>query len=176
MKIDYFKEEEFIKAKKQKRNSTAKYLAVLGVYVIISIGLFLYYRTLPYLSPKIQTVKAIHYPLSCAFSIFSFIYLSIAQRRINSYYKFCFHLLTARRETSTAVYLENEEKLFIKDGVDCKALIFLEWNKFKKDYYERRVFVFFEKEFPVIPEKAEVEFVTQGNFLISYKIIKSEEV
>ena len=174
--MEYFKQEEFLKAKKQRAKALAIYLMVALVYFVIALGLFLYYRSLPYRSPDITKVKLILYPITVAFAIFSIIYLSIAFRRINRYYKFCYNLSTAKRETSTAVYLENDGKLFIKDGVDCKALVFLEWNKYKKDYFERKVFVFYEKDFPIITEKAEVEFVTQGNFLINYNVLEEENL
>ena len=65
--------------------------------------------------------------------------------------------------------------LAIKDGVDCKELIFNEWNKFKEVYYERRVFVLYEMDFPDIPEKSMVKFITQGNVLISYQILNEKE-
>ena len=62
-----------------------------------------------------------------------------------------------------------------KDGVDFKSLIFLEWNKYKKDYFERKVLVFNEKPFPEIPDGATVTFITQGNVLISYEITELPE-
>lgn len=52
-----------------------------------------------------------------------------------------------------------------------KSLVFLEWNKYKKGYYERKVLVFYEKEFPEIPEGSGVRFITQGNVLVSYEIL-----
>ena len=58
-----------------------------------------------------------------------------------------------------------------KDGVDMKSLIFIEWNKYKNDYFERKVLVFYEKPFPEFAEKATVRYVTQGNVLISYEIL-----
>ena len=61
------------------------------------------------------------------------------------------------------------------DGVECKTIIFLEWNEYKKIYFERKVLVFYEKEFPQIPENAFVKMVTQGNFLISFEVLEIRE-
>ena len=44
-------------------------------------------------------------------------------------------------------------------------------NKYKNDFFERKVLVFYEKDFPEIPEGANVRYVTQGNVLISYEIL-----
>jgi len=79
------------------------------------------------------------------------------------------------KETSTASFFEYKDQVTVKDGVEFKSLVFIEWNKYKKDYYERNVLVFFEKPFPEIPEKAMVEFVTQGNVLIKYQILEEVE-
>ena len=78
---------------------------------------------------------------------------------------------TGLKETSTGNFLEYDEEIQDKDGVDFKSLVFIEWNKYKKDFFERKVLVFYEKPFPEIPEKANVRYITQGNVLISYEIL-----
>ena len=103
--------------------------------------------------------------------IFSFIYLGIVYKRVRRYYKICVHLSTGLRETTVANFIEYDETIQDKDGVDFKSIVFLEWNKYKKDFFERKVLVFYEKPFPEIPEQSNVSFVTQGNVLVSYEIL-----
>ena len=79
--------------------------------------------------------------------------------------------MTGLKETSTGSFFEYDETLQDKDGVDFKSLIFIEWNKFKNDFFERKVLVFNEKPFPEFTEKQNVKYVTQGNVLISYEIL-----
>ena len=79
------------------------------------------------------------------------------------------------RETSTGSFLEYDEGLQVKDGVDFKALVFLEWNKYKKDFFERKVLVFYQEEFPEFKEGQNARYVTQGNVLIEYKILEQAE-
>jgi hypothetical protein len=81
------------------------------------------------------------------------------------------NLCTGIRETSTGSFFEYSESVQDKDGVDCKALIFLEWNKYKKDFFERKVLIPYEKEFPEFTENMNVKYVTQSNLLISYEIL-----
>ena len=167
----YFHEEELATVKKQRKNCLTIYFIVLGVYFLASAGMFWWYLTLPYHSPKITTVKLIEYPLTGVFVIFSFIYLGIKFKRVNKYYKLCRHLVEGIKETYTGNFLEYDETVQVNDGVDFKSLVFIEWNKYKNDFFERKVLVFNEKPFPEIPEKSNVTYVTQGNVLLSYEIL-----
>ena len=169
--IDYFVEKDFYDVLKQKKRVWRIYLFFAALYLVVSVGLFLWYRTLPYMSPRINTVKFIHYALSAVMTIFSFIYLGIYYKRVNRFYRICYNLLTGLRETSTGSFLEYDETLQDKDGVDFKSLIFIEWNKYKNDFFERKVLVFDERPFPELKENQNVRYVTQGNVLISYEIL-----
>ena len=167
---NYFVEQEYIDAKAQRKRTLTAYLVIAVLYLISSIAMVVYFTTLPYKSPTIGTVKFIHYAVSVVFVVFSVIYLGIVFRRVNRYYKLTYNLNTGLRETSIGSFFEYDEHIQDKDGVDCKALIFIEWNKYKKDFYERKVLVFHEKPFPEFKEKQTVKYVTQGNVLISYEI------
>ncbi len=169
--IDYFVESDFLKVKKQKKIVLTIFFVILGVYAFLSVGMFLWYRALPYGSSKITVVKAIHYSLTAVMVIFSMLFLGIKYKRVKRFYRVSFNLLNAIRETSTGNFLEYDEHVQDKDGVDFKSLIFVEWNKYKNDFFERKVLVFNEREFPEIPENANVKYVTQGNVLVSYEIL-----
>lgn len=173
--VEYFKEEQFLQAKRQRKTVLMWYFIVMGVYLAASIGLFIWYLTLPYKSPTITTVKWIHYPLSALAVVFSFIYLGIPYKRVNRYYRLNRNLMTGIRETSTDSFFEYNETLQDKDGVDFKSLIFLEWNKYKNDFFERKVLVFDEMPFPEFKENMNVRYVTQGNVLVSYEILDIPE-
>ena len=173
---EYYTDAELQSAKKQKKKSLTAYFVVLGVYVAICVAFFIYYRTLPYAGyrdtgNKIALIKWMHYGITAIFVIFSFVYLGIKFKRVNRYYKMCLHLSTGIREQSTGSFLEYDENIQDKDGVDFKSLVFIEWNKYKNDFFERKVLVFYEKPFPEIPESANVSYITQGNVLISYEIL-----
>ena len=170
----YFDQADLVKAKRKKSIYLTIFLLSLAVFLaFISVMLFVVYMGLPYGSNKIIIVKIITYSVTVIYVGFCFVFLGVTYKRAKKYYVFLNNLKTGLKETSTAVFLENDETLHEKDGVDCKTLIFIEWNKYKKDYFERKVLVFYEKPFPEIPKKSEVEFTTQGNFLISYEIKES---
>ena len=173
---EYYTDAELNSAKKQKKKTLAVYFIVLGVYLAVSLAFLAYYFTLPYAgyrdtAHKISLIKWGHYGITVIFVIFSFIYLGIKFKRVNRYYKLCVHMSTGIREQSTGSFLECDENIQDKDGVDFKSLVFIEWNKYKKDFFERKVLVFYEKPFPEIPQDANVSYITQGNVLVSYEIL-----
>ena len=168
---EYFFESDYIQAEKQRKRVILLYFVFLALFLTFSVGMVLWYCTLPYKSSTIVWVKVIHYTVSALFVVFSFIYLGIAYRRALRYARLCRTLLTGIREDNEAEFVEHNPTPQDKDGVDCTALIFLEWNKFKHEYYERKVLLLREKPVPEIPSKARVKFVTQGNVLISYEIV-----
>lgn len=170
--MQYFRREDLIAIKKQRNVLLTIFIAVLSFYVLATAGFITWVALLPYGSTMIFTVKVIHYVVTGAFIIFAFIFIGIPFRRANKAYKFCIKLEKDIKETSEASFFEYDDALQEKDGVDCKSLIFLEWNKYKEDYFERKVLVFFDKPFPEIKENSKVKFITQGNFLIEYEILE----
>lgn len=166
----FFFESELDDAIVQRKKVLRIYFITLAVYLAISVGFIVYFCTLPYASEKITTVKVLHHVLTGMYAIFSLIYLGIAYKRVNSYCKLLNNLKTGLKETSVGSFFEYDETIQNKEGVDCKALIFLQWNKYKNEYFERKVLVLNEKEYPEFKEQQTVKYVTQGNVLVSYEI------
>ena len=171
----YYKHEIYEQVSSQRKKTLWMYLIfILGLYLIESGIIFGWYLTLPYMSPQIKLIKWIHYPITGIFVIASFIYLGITFKRVNKFYKLCVQLETGLRENFEGKFLEYDNMLTDKDNVDCKSLVFIEWNKYKNKPFERKVLVFYEYPFPEIPEGALVKYVTQGNVLIEYEILETE--
>ena len=175
MKIDYFSDEEFNKIIWQKRRLLIIYFVILAIYLLASGVLLFQYLSLPYKSGYIIWVKLIEYFISALFVIFSFVFLLIPYKRVNDYYRALLFNKYGKYEESEGRFFETNGDLQVKDGVDMKSLIFIEWNKYDKDYHERKVLVYYEKPFPEIPENAYCKYQTQANVLLSYEIIKEEE-
>lgn len=169
--IDFFKMEEYFQAKLQRKKVLSLYLVIASLYFCGSIVVLIWYLTLPYMSPTITWVKVVQFSSTALFVVFSFVYLGIPFKRVNRYFKMTRNLATGLKESSTGSFFEYSESLQEKDGVDFKNLIFLEWNKFKNDFFERKVLVYCEKEFPEFEKNANVRYVTQGNVLVSYEIL-----
>ncbi len=169
--MDYFTEAEFLAAKKRKKILLGVFFCVLAVYLAVSAVFFVFYLRMPFESPKILPIKIGQHATSVVFIVGMFFYMCVPFKRANKYYKMLYNMKTGIRETSTGSFFEYDESLQEKDGVDCKALVFLEWNKYKNDLFERKVLVFYDRPFPEFNENDNVRFVTQGNVLISYEIL-----
>ncbi len=171
----YYKESDFLKVKKQRRLVLMTFFIMLGVYLIISAGILTWYLILPYKSPTIVWVKAAQHSFSLIALVTLLMFMGIKFKRVNRAYRTGYNLIYALKDTSTGNFLEYDETLQDKDGVDFKSLVFIEWNKYKKDFFERKVLVFNEWDFPEIPLNSNVRYVTQGNVLYSYEILDDGE-
>lgn len=173
--MEYFTNEDYLQSAKQRKKHLAIYLTVLAMYLVISGCVLFFYMNLPYGSGLNAWVRVIEYVLTFFMVVFSFVYLGIVYKRVNDYYKICKKMLNGLKEKSEGVLIELEENVQVKDGVDMKSMIFLTYNQSKKGYFERKVLVFYEKTFPKIDLDDRVEFITQGNVLISYEILQKAD-
>lgn len=169
--VEYFNKDFFINAQTQRKRTLVIFYVAVALYLIVSIGLFYWYTTLPYADPTISTIKLIHHLFTGICVISGAIYLGIPYKRVNRYFKMTAKMLAGIKETYTGSFLEYDEMVVNKDGVDVKSLVFVEWNKYKNDFFERKVYVFNELPFPEIEVGKNVKYVTQGNVLISYEIL-----
>ena len=173
--MEYFCDCHYEDAKKERNKMFIVYFSCLFVYLVLGALAIFWNTTLPYESGQVLYIRIALYSVTAIFIVFSYLYMGVKFSVVNAYYKLLVNLKTGLREESKAVFLENDPALTIKDGVDMKSLVFLEWNERKEDYFERKVLVFNERPFPEIPEKATVKFVTQGNVLINYEIESLDE-
>lgn len=173
--ITYFDKNELQTIKSQRKKALTVYLITLAIFLAIVGGIYYWYSTLPYKSPTIFWTKVALYPLAFAYLVFTFIYLGIVYGRVNKFYKVCYNMVYGISETYQGEFLRYSENLEQKDGIDCKSLIFKEWNKYKNSYFERKVMVFYERDFPEIQPNSMVKYVVQANILISYEYLDKNE-
>ncbi len=174
--IEFYKKEQLEQIKLQKRKSLKIYFSVVALFVLISLGLCWWFTTLTYKSPLEPAVRWPEYLVTASFIVFSFIFLGIKYKRERKYCKMLINIETGRKETSIGSFFEYDDRIFMKDGVDVKSIIFLEWNKNKQDFFERKVLVLAEMKFPVFEENQNVKYVTHGNVLVEYEILPDEEI
>ena len=169
--VQFYKVEQLHAVEKQKKKTLRFYFIMLGVYVFLSTGLFLWFLTLPYQSSDMNIIRWSEFLITSAFVVFSFLHLGIKYKRVKKFYRMLMNLETGRREATIGSFFEYDNTVMVKDGVDVKSLIFLEWNKYKSDFFERKVLVLAEMEFPKFIENQNVKYVTQGNVLVEYEIL-----
>ena len=173
--IDFYTRDVFLSAQKQRRKLIFIYLFILAVYVLLSAVFLTWMFLLPLGSSKKALVVWLHHFLSIIFVATTFIFFGIPFNRVHKYYKVCCNFEKGLKKKDSGIFLRYDDELFSKDGVDCKSLVFEEKDKFKNATFERKVFVFYEQDFPVLKEGQRLEYITNAGFLLQYQIISSEE-
>jgi cytochrome b subunit of formate dehydrogenase len=84
---EYFTQQDYLNVKSQRNKTLLIFYGVLVLFAILSAGLFIWYRTLPYGSSTISTIKMIQHALSVIFVVFAFLYLGIVYKRVNKFYR-----------------------------------------------------------------------------------------
>ena len=173
--IDFYTIDDFNKIKKQRNNTILIYAFILGLYVLLSAGFITWVALLPLESSKTALAVWLHHITSIIFIAVTFIFFGIPFKRVNKFYKVCDNFNKGLKKTDTGVFLRFEDELLSKDGVDCKTLVFEEKNKFKNSTIERKIQIFYEKDYPDIKEGQKLEYITQANFLLKYKVLPEED-
>ena len=171
---NFFTQQEFDSVKKQRLSSILTIIIVLTVYLMLFVTTIINYLKLPFEDARGVSYKAILYTISGIVIIYLYVYIGIKYRRVNKYYKMMCGLFNGSFIEDVAKFVSYSVAKESKDGVDVKSLVFLQWNKYKNDYFERKVLVFYEMPFPEFKPNDTVRFITQGNMLISYEIVDEE--
>ena len=171
----YYTDNDFLEARSQKRHALTIFLIITAIYLGICAVLFVWYRRLPFMADEILTIKILTGVASVIYTIIASVYGGINLRIAIKTYRLAVNLKTGLLETSEATFVRYDNSVGEKDGVDMKSLIFSEWNKYKKEFFERKVLVFDYKEFPKMEENQKYKFITQGNVLIEYEEIQGED-
>ena len=169
-----FNDDDLINAYKQKQRIWYTYLAVLAVFLVICIANIVYYVSLPYEDPMQPLPIWIVCVASCAFVIFSYIFLGIKFHRVRKYYKIISYLSVGMKQVYNSRFLRYEEPE-LKDGVDYYVLIMSEWNKKKSEYMDRKIYCDREKPRPEFQSGDIVRYLTQGNVIVEYEVIGHDD-
>ncbi len=158
---------------KVKKRMLTVWLIMLSVYAVICVFVTVSFAVLPYGTSKTVFIS-INIILSSLFWGYSLLFFSNKFYRLRKYVRMLNYLRTGLKESYGGQFLRFEEEIEVKEGVDFYKMITKEWNERKQEYFERKVLIDNEKPKPDIPEGARIRYVTQGNILIKYKIVSTE--
>lgn len=161
--------EDFLNIKKQKKKYKIIYFSILGVYVLLSVGIWLAYFFQPYKSPDIWWIKLIMFVLAGIFVIFSFIYLGIPFKRILNYYKILKGVEEGTSNGTVGEFDRYSTELEVRDGIEFHTIYFLEYNTKKQEFFERKVWMDSEKPMPEFTKGEHIKIYTHGNMLVAFE-------
>ena len=166
-----YTQEYYEQTLKQKKKILAFFFILTGIYLALCVGFVIFYTTLPYKSPTITWVKVIMYVITAIYGIFIFLYMAIKFRRIKKYCAVLKGIMVGDVISGIGSFICYNESVEVKDGCDFKSMIFSQWSTKKQEYFERKVLVDVEKEFPVIKDNENVKYYTHANILVGYELL-----
>ena len=172
--IKLYDDFDFYNAYRQKRKLLLGFLGATGVWLAGFIAFVVYYSFLPYHDPNQTWVIAVTSILTAIYIAFLFPYMGICFKRSRAYCKSMKFLSRGIKECATAPFLEVDDWT-TRDGVDVNVADFLVPNVKRDGMMVRQIYIDGEKDFPPFEEGDLVCFVTQGNLLVEYEIIKKHE-
>ncbi|NLK17413.1 MAG: hypothetical protein GX304_02665 [Clostridiales bacterium] len=172
--------QEYPQHLKLKKKMLNVWLILLGIYIAASVAILLGLVTMPYYTrddvisfgEKKNYFIAADVLLSTLFWGFSLFFFINKYIRLSRYVRMLKYLDIGLKEVYEGEFLRFGDVVEVKDGVEFYKMITKEWNERKQEYYERKVLIDREIEkFDICPGDR-VKYVTQGNVLIKYKIVR----
>ena len=172
--ISVYTDADYLSAYQQKRRIFYGFLLITLMYVGFALGLVFYHSTLPYADPRQTLPRVLVYVLSSIYVLLIFPFMTIKYRRCRSYYKMLSHVCESIKMEEKNYFYYFREKNLQKDNIDVVGCVFETWSKKKQEWLEREVYFDCEKPLPEIESGDLVEYITQSNFIIQYKIIEKQ--
>ncbi len=172
--IRLYTDQDLLDAHRQRGRILAVFFAVLFAYLALLTAFIIYYVSLPYADPNGIWVQWVVSIASVLFVFFCFPFMGIKFKRCNAYYKMLRFITVGLKECSIAPFAGIEDWT-TKDGVDVNVASFTVRGVKRNETMIRQIFIDGEKDYPPFYEGDVVKFVTQGNLLIAYEIIKEAE-
>ncbi len=161
-------------AMQQRRRILGGFFGVSGVFFAAFLALVIYYISLPYAHPAGTWIIVATAVLTGVYLAFAFPFMGIKFKRCNAYCKMLRFISVGLKEYAVLPFYEIDDWT-THDGVDVNVAVFLVGNIKKDDVLRRQIFVDGEKEYPPFKEGDMVRFVSQGNLMIEYEIVRGEE-
>ena len=169
-----FNDDDLIKAFKQKQRIWYAYVGVLAFFIALCIACIVYYVSLPFEDPMQPLPLWVICVASCAFVIFSYIFLGIKFQRARKYYKIISYLSVGMKQVNNSRFLRYETPE-LKDSVDYYVLTMSEWSKKKSEYMDRKIYFDKEKPRPEFKSGDIVCYLTQGNVVVEYEVVGHDD-
>ena len=169
-----FSDADLVASYRQQRNILRAYIGVCCAFALLCLGFYLYFLSLPYNDPMQLLPKVVVCAATCAFIIFSYIFMGIKYHRARKYYKLISYFSVGMKQVNVS-YFSRYEQPETKDGVEYNVLIFSEWSKKKSEYMDRKVHCVTEKPLPQFRTGDKVCYLTQNNVMLEYETIGHDE-
>lgn len=158
-------------AVKQKRNCLIYFFTVTGIFLAVSVFVFVYFLFEPYGSAKKPWLLTLECVFTGLYAIFSYLYLSIRFSRVRRYKIMLERALNRKPTEGEATFMRFNGEVNVKDGVDFRSMTLVEWSEKEQEYMERYVLLDVEKPRPDFRTGDLLKIKTYSNVLTGYDIL-----
>ena len=167
--IKYFDENELLSVKKQYKNTITTIIIMCCAFVALSLLLVLTYAGLPFEDERGMTMQVLTMVASGIYIFFIYITIGIKLKRVRKYLVMLKDLNTIEPTETVGIVKELNGALDTKDGVDTKCIVISVYVERRQDWFDRYVFIPYEREFPDLKIDSKVKFYTVNNNLYGYE-------
>ncbi len=172
--IKYFDENELVAVRKQYKNTIITIVLMCLAFLAISLLLVLTYAGLPFKDERGTTLQVLTMVASAIYLFFIYITIGIKLKRVKKYFAMLKDLSTIQPTETIGIVKGFSEALDTKDGVDTKCIIISVYVERRQDWFDRYVFVPYERELPPLKIDSKVKFYTVNNNLFGYEELDSD--
>ena len=172
--VSGYNDADYLAVYKQKQKLWAIFCVATAVYLAYCIAWLVYHISLPYNDSMQSLAKAMVFSATVFYVVLIFPYLAIKYSRVRKYYKLIGHLSTGLKNEEKNYFYCLEEKSLQKDNIDVIGCIFETWNKKKCEWMDREAYFDLEKPLPVFDSGDYVQYITQSNFIVQYRILQKQ--
>ena len=172
--IKYFDENELLAVKKQYKNTIITIVLMCVAFLAVALLLVLTYAGLPYQDERGTMMQVLTMVASAIYIFFIYITIGIKLKRVKKYLVMLNDLNTITPAETVGIVKAFNEALDTKDGVDTKCIIISVYVERRQDWFDRYVFVPYERELPPLKIDSKVKFYTVNNNLYGYEELDGE--
>ena len=172
--VSVYNDADYLAVYKQKQKLWAIFCVATVVYLAYCITWLVYHISLPYNHPMQGLAKAMVFAATALYVVLIFPYLAIKYSRVRRYYKLIGHFSSGLKNEEKNYFYCLEEKSLQKDNIDVIGCVFETWNKKKCEWMDREAYFDLEKPLPSFDSGDYVQYITQSNFIVQYRIIQKQ--
>ena len=172
--VSVYNDADYLAVYKQRKKLWTIFCVITAAYLAYCVAWLVFHISLPYKDPMQNLAQAMVFMATALYVVVIFPYMAIKYSRVNRYYKLMTYLSLGLKNEEKNYFYCLEEKSLQKDNIDVIGCIFETWNKKKCEWMDREAYWDLEKETPNFDSGDYVQYITQSNFIVQYRILQKQ--
>ena len=172
--VSVYSDQDLLAIYKQKKKLWTIFCVVTVAYLAYCGAWLAYHISLPYNDPMQKLAQVMVFAATALYVVVIFPYMAIKYSRVRKYFKLICTLSTGLKNEEKNYFYCLEEKALQKDNIDVIGCVFETWNKKKCEWMDRETFFDLEKALPEFESGDYVQYITQSNFIVQYRILQKQ--